>query len=76
MGRPWLPQCQVRDLAARLDDLIDGTLTTCRRLCGQETWLGPTARALEDDLHAMHHRLLTAAEDSRWHDRRHRDVLL
>jgi len=66
----------VRDLAARLDDLIDGPLTTSRRLCGAETWLGPTARALEDDLHAMSRRLQVAVEDLRWRDRRHRDALL
>lgn len=65
----------MRDLAARLDDLIDGPLITGRRLSGEETWLGPTARALEDDLYAMHRRLLNAAEDQRWRDRRRRDAL-
>lgn len=66
----------MRDLAARLDELIDGPLTTGRRLCGEETWLGPTARALDDDLRAMHRRLLDAAEDRRWRDRRLCDARL
>lgn len=66
----------MRDLAARLDDLIDGPLATCRRLCGEETWLGPSARALDDDLHAMYRRLQVAVDDQRWRERHHRDALL
>lgn len=65
----------MRDLAARLDDLIDGPLTICRRLGGEETWTGPTARAVEDDLSAMRHRLAGMAEDRRWRDRHHRDCV-
>lgn len=76
MRRRSRPQCQVRNLAARLDDLIDGPLAVSRRLCGEETWCGPTARALDDDLHAMYRRLQVAADDQRWRDRRHRDALL
>ena len=45
------------DLAKRLDALIGNELADVARLAGPETWIGPVATDLDDDLHRSRHRL-------------------
>lgn len=50
-------------LARHLLDVVDDHLTTTRRLADEDTWIGPAAQALRDDLRTLHHRLHRLAED-------------
>lgn len=48
-----------------LDEVVDDHLASVQRLAGEDTWTGPSARALQEDLQRLRHRLRRLADD--WH---------
>lgn len=50
-------------LARQLLDVLDDHLVPTRRLADEDTWIGPAARILRDDLHSLHRRLHVVVED-------------
>lgn len=49
-------------LARQLLEVLDDHLVPARRLADADTWVGPAARDLYDDLHSLHRCLQDVAE--------------
>lgn len=60
--RPHLAVSASR-LAHQLLDTLDDHLVPTRRLADEQTWIGPAARALQDDLRVLERRLQQLADD-------------
>ena len=52
-----------RDLAARLNFILEHNLSAVQRLNNDDTWIGPTAQSTQGEFNGLHRHLLVLIDE-------------
>jgi len=52
-----------RDLAARLNFILEHNLSAVQRLNNDDTWIGPTAQSTQSEFNGLHRHLLVLIDE-------------